>query len=300
MTEHRTFIVDAFTSSPYCGNPCAVVFGADDLSSDQMQSIARELNLSETVFLLVSRQAQYRMRYFTPTKELPFAGHPTIGAVYAMVRVGLVQVVAPETLIKIETGNGLLPVVVMSSDRASIKIVMAQPAPSYAAVADREGVANSLGVGTQHVLCKPAPQVAGVGVPFLMVGLTSESVLLAIRPVWEALRALCTTVSAQAAYLYAVGDLGAGVDLCARFLDPFAEYEDSFTGSACGAMAALARRGGLTEREHLVVQQGKGVGRIGYAEVDLGQKDGRIRVGGSATLILSGVLESLPRPECDG
>src|ERR1700752_414628 len=96
-------VVDVFTDRPFAGNPLAVVFGADALAGDQMQTLAREFNLSETVFVLPSEAATYRARIFTPGAELPFAGHPTVGAAVTMVRRGLA---APGRLIQ-ECGAGL-------------------------------------------------------------------------------------------------------------------------------------------------------------------------------------------------
>jgi len=84
------------------------------------------------------------------------------------------------------------------------------------------------------------------------------------------------------------------VDLCASFLDPSAQYEDHFTGSACGAMAALAARNGVVRRDHAVVEQAAGVGWIGHADIDLHDVGHRVLVGGAAVLVLSGTIEALP------
>lgn len=102
-------IVDVFTDRPYAGNPLAVVFGAEALAGDQMQTLAREFNLSETVFVLPpTAGATYRARIFTPEAELPFAGHPSIGAAVTAVRRGLV---AAGEVVQ-ECGAGLLPITV--------------------------------------------------------------------------------------------------------------------------------------------------------------------------------------------
>src|SRR5690349_22566325 len=104
-------IVDVFTDRPYAGNPLAVVLGADALAGDQMQTLAREFNLSETVFVLPpTAGATYRARIFTPEAELPFAGHPSIGAAVTTVRRGLT---APGQLVQ-ECGAGNLPITATS------------------------------------------------------------------------------------------------------------------------------------------------------------------------------------------
>jgi trans-2,3-dihydro-3-hydroxyanthranilate isomerase len=111
-------IVDVFTERPFAGNPLAVVYGGDSLAGDQMQALAREFNLSETVFLLpvTEIEATYRVRIFTPVAELPFAGHPSVGAAVSYVRKGLA---APGKLIQ-ECGAGLLPIVVTENGAATL------------------------------------------------------------------------------------------------------------------------------------------------------------------------------------
>ena len=105
-------IVDVFTDRPFAGNPLAVVYGAESLAGDQMQTLAREFNLSETVFVLPSAAgATYRARIFTPEAELPFAGHPSVGAAVTSVRRGLAE---PGEIIQ-ECGAGLLPITVTTS-----------------------------------------------------------------------------------------------------------------------------------------------------------------------------------------
>src|SRR3954453_2402486 len=104
-------IVDVFTDRPFAGNPLAVVFDAAALAADQMQTLAREFNLSETVFVLPSASATYRARIFTPDTELPFAGPPSVGPAVTAVRRGLAE---PGSLIQ-ECGAGLLPIEVTAA-----------------------------------------------------------------------------------------------------------------------------------------------------------------------------------------
>ncbi|WP_328462583.1 PhzF family phenazine biosynthesis protein [Actinoplanes sp. NBC_00393] len=111
-------IVDVFTDRPFAGNPLAVVYGADDLGGDQMQTLAREFNLAETVFVLppVTDGATYRARIFTPEAELPFAGHPSVGAAVTSMRRGLF----PAGKVVQECGAGLLPIEVTDAGRATL------------------------------------------------------------------------------------------------------------------------------------------------------------------------------------
>ncbi|HEX5200398.1 PhzF family phenazine biosynthesis protein [Paractinoplanes rhizophilus] len=110
-------IVDVFTDRPFAGNPLAVVYGADDLAADQMHALAREFNLAETVFILPpTAAATYRARIFTPERELPFAGHPSVGAAVTSMRRGLFP---PGEIIQ-ECGAGLLPLSVRESGSATL------------------------------------------------------------------------------------------------------------------------------------------------------------------------------------
>ena len=297
MIEYKLLIVDAFTKRAYGGNPCAVVFDADDLSSKQMQVIAQEMNLSETAFVLASDRAEFRVRYFTPRMEIPFAGHPTIAVTYAMVSQGNIEVLPPRSTIDIEFAIGVLPVTIEVSEARVERIIMTQPAPTYANTAEPGIVASALQLADVDLLSASPPQVASVGVPFLMIGVKDRETLLSIYPVWDELQRVCEEADVSAVYLYAPGGDESEADLCARFLDPFAQYEDPFTGSACGAMAALAARNGIVDKHLMVVEQGEGVGRIGYADVDLTDVDNKVLVGGKAALVLSGVI--MPPPFLD-
>src|SRR5215813_8294132 len=110
MLSLRYEVVDVFTDRPFTGNPLAVVFGADGLATEQLQALALEFNLSETIFILppTTAEATYRVRIFTPVEELPFAGHPSVGSAVTQLRRGLIQA---GTVVQ-ECGAGLLPIVV--------------------------------------------------------------------------------------------------------------------------------------------------------------------------------------------
>src|SRR5258706_2135141 len=118
MTTLSYDIVDVFTDRPFAGSPLAVVFGADGLARDQLQALAREFHLSETVFVLPPTLpgATYRARIFTPVAELPFAGHPSVGVAVTQLRRGLI----PAGVVYQECGAGVLPVEVFEDGRATL------------------------------------------------------------------------------------------------------------------------------------------------------------------------------------
>jgi trans-2,3-dihydro-3-hydroxyanthranilate isomerase len=154
----RYEVVDVFTDRPFAGNPLAVVFGADGLTGDQMQALAREFHLSETVFLLPpERGGTYRARIFTPEEELPFAGHPSVGGAVTAVRAGL----APVGQVVQECGAGLLPIQVYEDSRATLTGGEATIGPQL----DPEPFLAVAGL-TAADYAGPAPRWAGCGLEF--------------------------------------------------------------------------------------------------------------------------------------
>jgi trans-2,3-dihydro-3-hydroxyanthranilate isomerase len=163
-------VVDVFTDTPYTGNPLAVVFGANGLTTRKLQAIAREFHLSETVFVLppTNPEATYRVRIFTPTCELPFAGHPSVGAALVQARRGMIttgQVIQ-------ECGAGLLPILVaedgsatLSGGEPTIDADPLDPFPLLAAV----GLNAADHVG-------PPPRSAGCGMAFRYLSVTDDAV----------------------------------------------------------------------------------------------------------------------------
>jgi trans-2,3-dihydro-3-hydroxyanthranilate isomerase len=154
-------IVDVFTDRPFAGNPLAVVFGADGLAGDQMQTLAREFNLSETVFVLrPSGGATYRARIFTPDSELPFAGHPSVGAAVTSVRRGLA---APGRVVQ-ECGAGLLPIEVTDAGAATLT----GGTPTLGAPHDAGPLLAMVGL-TAEDHTGGAPRPAGCGLEFVFL-----------------------------------------------------------------------------------------------------------------------------------
>jgi trans-2,3-dihydro-3-hydroxyanthranilate isomerase len=162
-------VVDVFTDRPFTGNPLAVVFGADDLAGDQMQAIAREFHLSETVFVLPTTGpgATYRARIFTPARELPFAGHPSVGAAVTQLRRGLFTA---GTVIQ-ECGAGLLPIVVSQTGSATLT----GGSPTVGPELDPVPLLACVSLGEKDV-AGPAPRLAGCGLEFAYLAVTPDAV----------------------------------------------------------------------------------------------------------------------------
>ncbi|MGS2618133.1 PhzF family phenazine biosynthesis protein [Micromonospora sp. LZ34] len=151
-------IVDVFTDRPFAGNPLAVVFGAEGLATEQMQALALEFNLSETVFVLPPTQvgATYRARIFTPAEELPFAGHPSVGAAVTASRRGMFGV----GQVTQECGAGVLPIEVTATGAT-----LTGGTPTLGPELDPEPLLEMAGLSADDHL-GPAPRVAGCGLEF--------------------------------------------------------------------------------------------------------------------------------------
>ncbi len=143
MPAYPFMQIDAFADRPLAGNPCVVVFEADDLSDETMLAVAKEMNLSETAFVRRSTVADFGARYFTPAREIPLAGHPTIATTFAMVHSGRLPLPANTGTYSLELKDGPITVAVFAEGGVVSQIVMTQRKPKFLTVHDPEtGAAN--------------------------------------------------------------------------------------------------------------------------------------------------------------
>jgi PhzF family phenazine biosynthesis protein len=286
MGEKFTFRqVDVFTDVPFKGNPVAVVHGADGLAPDEMQAIARWTNLSETTFVCAPTEprADYLLRIFTPTAELPFAGHPTVGSAHAVLRGGL-RPKTPGALVQ-QCAKGLIPVRV-EGERLFFELPEAAvrdiPAEQLAALAD------ALGIQTRAVA---ASALVDVGAVWLTLQLTDADVVRGLRPDQARVAAL-TPRGAAGVTVFGVEGAGGGSLFEVRSFAPaHGINEDPVCGSGNGCVAVLARRERLSAEDSYVARQGRSVGRDGRVEVRFGEA-GAIWVGGQAVTCVEGTLET--------
>lgn len=285
--------VDAFTHRPYGGNPCAVVFDADDLTPAAMQTIAREMNLSETAFLMRSRQADFRARYFTPGNEIPLAGHPTIAAVYGLLSSGRLQREGACRL-TLELQVGVIEVDVTGAPGDAPLITMTQPRPEFLRIYEPGEVCPVFGITPDDLLEDTFIQTVSTGTPQLMVPLASQAALRRTRVDHEAYAQLREFGDFFSAHLFTLeGATERGDTFARHFGVPPDMAEDPFTGSATGGMAAYLWHHRLLRHPRFTAEQGHWMGRPGEALVEvLGGPEyvQGVRVGGYAVEILEGSL----------
>jgi trans-2,3-dihydro-3-hydroxyanthranilate isomerase len=294
----RYLRVDVFTDRVFGGNPLAVFPDADGLDTVTMQAIAREMNLSETVFCVraAADHASVRFRIFTVDRELPLAGHPTVGSVHALASTGRI-VVADDgsTTIPVELGVGVVPVRVDARGGAVEHVEMTQRAPRHGpALEDRRLLATALGLGVEGLADGLGAEVVDTGIPWLLVPLRSPEAVAALRPDRAACHALSEAVGTDLIHAFASIPDRETPTIRTRhvFFGTVTPGEDPATGSAAGCLGAYADRHGMFGPPgvslRLTVEQGADIGRPSLLHVSV---DGdRVRVGGASVLAGEGWL----------
>lgn len=295
MTPLSMSQVDAFTTTPLGGNPCAVVFEADALETNTMQAIAREMNLSETAFVLESDRADVRARYFTPAEEIPFAGHPTIATFYALIESGRLPFSGPVQSYTLELPVGVIDVEVHGDDGVPARVVMSQRAPEFLRQYGPEEVLPLFGLRPDDLLQGAIIQTVSTGTPQLMVPLRNSDSLRQVEMNVVAYRALREAGDFFSPHFFILEGATAKGNTFSRHLGvPPDMVEDPFTGSATGGMGAYLWHYGLIAKPAFVAEQGHWMDRPGSATVEVvGPPDAivTVRVGGTAVTVIEGVLK---------
>jgi trans-2,3-dihydro-3-hydroxyanthranilate isomerase len=292
--------LDVFTPTRFHGNPLAVVSGADALDAAAMQAIAREFNLSETVFVAEPANPAHsaRVRIFTPRRELPFAGHPTLGTAALLAYVDHGDGAEREAIVTLEEEIGLI--------RAGVTIMPGKPlhaafdAPKLASEIGspdrREDLAAAIGLMPGDIgFDNHRPTVFAAGVPYIFVPVRGLAALSRAQPV-ESLWRRGRLAEIGAVYLYCRETRDAANDFAARMFAPsFGTIEDPATGSAAAAFAGVAARfealGG--RRRVLAIEQGLDMGRPSLISLEIELAAGRlerVRIGGECVIVSRGAL----------
>jgi trans-2,3-dihydro-3-hydroxyanthranilate isomerase len=293
MRTYRIAYVDAFTREPLKGNPCAILPKASGLTDEEMQAIARETNLSETSFVFPSTQADFRVRYFTPREEIPFAGHPTIATTYLLAQEGLIPLREPSTIIQLEFKVGVLPVELFVQEGQVKRIVMTQKKPAFGVTFSHEEVSPCFNLTPSDLRSDCLSQVVSTGLPFIIVPARDLDVLEKVQMNRDALSRLCREAGVSEAFMFCLEGFAPETDTHTRLLNPLGASEDPFTGSASGAMGAYVFRYGLVSKRVLCAEQGHFIKRPGYATIEVvGSADDieTVKVGGQAVKVIEGMI----------
>jgi trans-2,3-dihydro-3-hydroxyanthranilate isomerase len=277
MRTLRYVICDVFTEEPLTGNPLAVFTNPGKISAGRMQALAREMNFSESTFVFPPEAGGHaKLRIFTPTQELPFAGHPTLGSAF------VIGTMVQLDVLRLETGAGTIPV---HLEREGARVAfgrMDQPLPRAVAYDEPAALLGALGVHGSEL-----PIVAyDNGVRHVYVMLASREAVAALAPDLSKLRRLPGGFGVN---VFA----GSGSDYKTRMFHPGAGVaEDAATGSAAGPLAVhLASHGRILFGDEIRIEQGAEIGRpsLLFARAD-GTREAltRVAVGGSAVIVARG------------
>ncbi len=298
--HYRYCTADVFTTVAFGGNQLAVLPDARGLDDAQMMAITSEFNYSETVFVFPPEQGGTRkLRIFTPGREVPFAGHPTIGSAHVLAAIGEIPLTGAETKIVFEEGVGPVPVTIRAehgvptfAQLTVAKLPEAGPPPPT-----RQTLAEILSLEPEDIIGGTTPpQALSSGIPFLLVPLRSRDAVARTRIRMDRWEAVLKGYWAADIMVWAKDAELPGHDIRARMFAPgMSVPEDPATGSACAVLA-----GYMAGRDHLadgtlrwVVEQGFEMGRPSLIEIEADKVGGvltAIRVGGSSVLMAEGTL----------
>jgi PhzF family phenazine biosynthesis protein len=300
----RLYQIDAFTNRPFSGNPAGVVANAEGLTEGQMQAIARELNNSETAFLLppLGPDHDVHVRFFTPTTEVPICGHATISAHYVRALEG-----APAGVTRQLTGAGVLPVEIEKKPEVGVRIWMTQKPATFEHIltVDQRGrLLRALNLSADALATFGEVQVVSTGHSKVMVPLRSRAALEALRPDLAILSTLSIELGCNGYYPFTLDAPSVGTFSSGRMFAPaIGIAEDPVTGNAAGPLGAYLLRTGLVvpgvdARVTFVVGQGEAMGRPGSILVEVARSSPRavidVRIAGQAVVVFKSELEFEP------
>jgi len=313
MPKYHFYQVDVFTNQAFGGNPLAVFPDGEGLSSSQMQTIAQEMNLSETTFVLPANdsEADFRVRIFTPARELPFAGHPVVGTHWLLAKLGRVALEEPITTVKFELGVGVRAAQLHVDSGSVTKVVMDHQEPEFFDIATEEQtkrLAKSLGLRAEAILETRWPvQVVSTGSPQLFVPVRSLGEIQSLHPGKQdasALNGVLDELDPVEEDVHSVMVLSLQTesetsDVHTRMFAPkLGIPEDPATGSASGGLGAYLIEHRLIDATPptttITSEQGIEAGRPSIITIEVDGVPGDIsmvRVGGEVVLLMEGVIE---------
>ena len=293
-------LVDVFTNRPFGGNQLAVFPDARGLTTETMQALAKELNLSESTFVFPAQDAafDYQVRIFTPAVELPMAGHPTVGTAFVLANDGIIRLAEPETTINFEEGVGVVPVTLSVREGQLQLIQMRQPLPTFGPLfLDREAIAHLLSLDLSLLDATLPIEVVSCGIPFLFVPLKSLEAIRAIRfrlDVWER---VLRDFAAPHVFVFTQEVVFPDSTVHSRMFAPaMGIAEDPATGAASGPLGCYLVHHRVVQpiragSSQMVSEQGFEMGRPSLVQVKIdmdGQHITGVSIGGQCYFIGKG------------
>ncbi|MBI4827157.1 MAG: PhzF family phenazine biosynthesis protein [Nitrospirae bacterium] len=288
------YILDVFAPEKYCGNQLAVVRHAVSISDAVMQKIAKEINFSETAFILSDdkRDGAFDVRIFTPAQEVPFAGHPVLGTAY-VIQQEIIKEPAGSLILNLKIGQ--IAVTISYKDNSPETLWMRQIQPVFGKVIGAEVIAEVLGLDADEIDSRYPVQEVSIGLPFIIVPLKGMKAIKKCRINRDKYFELINKTEAKALFVFSPETYEDGNDLNARmFADYYGIPEDPATGSANGCLGGYLVKNGYFKKKQIAVrvEQGYEIGRRSLILVNAEEKDGSIdiSVGGKVMMVSRGKL----------
>jgi trans-2,3-dihydro-3-hydroxyanthranilate isomerase len=301
MRKLQYRIVDVFTDRMFGGNPLAVFLDGRGVSDTEMQALAKEMNLSETTFVLPPDDPanDFRVRIFTPRRELPMAGHPTVGTAFVLAREKMLPAGGDTLTIRLEEKVGLIPVRLEMKDGTPDKIWMTQPRPIFGPVFPNAGaVAEILGIEPAGIRQDLPIEVVSCGLPFLFVPVRDLATMKKLNFNRDLCYRALDSMGVREVFVFAMEVENAGSTVHSRMFAPeLGVPEDPATGSASGPLGCYLVRHGVVPAEpaaSIVSEQGIEMGRPSFIHIEITQKADEItdvKVGGQTVYVGGGEIE---------
>lgn len=301
MRNFEFYQLDVFSEKPFQGNPLAVFPDGTGLSDDEMQSIALEMNLSETVFVLPSEKALRRLRIFTPKRELPIAGHPVVGTWNLLAQLGVTPATADGAVeIEHELNLGVLPVEIEFRHGKPSQVVMTQDQFQAGAMITDQKTIEQLGEGlglkiSDFDLRENLPvQIVSTGVKALDIPVVSLEALSRIKINPQVLSDVYLAHGAIGCYAFTFETKEETSKIHARFFAPDDNIpEDAATGSAAGSLSGYLVHHGAIDADKFIIEQGDFMNRPSRIFADVTGEKGnirRVKIGGSSVVVAKGEI----------
>lgn len=279
-------VVNSFTGEDGIGNPAAVFCDSTGLSDTQMQAIAKQLNLVETVFVLPTEDADYTFRYFTPNKEVPVTGHPTVAVCIALVHTNNINP-SDQPSIRIQTADGIREIRIKEK-LTGIYVKMKQTEPCFSSVVrNQREIAETLGIREQDLLANYPIQAIDLGLKHLIVPVKSLDRLMAIKRNITPLKQLCTELEVDEVQVFTFETYSSHATLHTRNICPREGLEDPACGIGNAALGAYLREYSPLRGETIIAEQGNIVDMPCEIEVEIEERGG-IWIGGTGKVVIKG------------
>ncbi len=296
--EVNIFQVDAFTSIPFGGNPAGVVTNAKGLKDSDMQKIANEMNLSETVFIRQLDDCYFKMRYFTPLCEVDLCGHATIAAIFTLAKKGYIKPIdSGKKKALIETRLGDLEIEIEFKNASPINITMNQDTPrSIGKLEDIDELLKIFNINKEDIGLEKFnafPEIISTGLPDILMPLKDKGILDRMEIDHCRLKEYSNKLNVTGVHAFVVDKNNSQYVYARNFAPAVGIDEEAATGTANGALIYYLKKNGYIEENSIRVSQGESMNRPSIINCQI-EEDGNsyiVKVGGCANIVLEGIIK---------